>query len=138
MSVALCSLIGYVAWALLLASSIGTWRVTQVLLGEKKSNEFPSGTPHGGERYWRLNRAHLNTVENLPIVAAIVLTGTVLHVDTPMWRMLPAVALAARVVQSTVHISSGSVAAVNLRFTAFLTQLVCFAWMIVEILRVRT
>jgi hypothetical protein len=138
MSVALYSLIGYTAWALILAASVGAWRVTQVLRGEKRSNEFLSGSPHGGDRYWRLNRAHLNTLENLPIVAAIILTGTVLHVDTPMWRTLPAVALGARLVQSTVHVSSNHVLAVNVRFTAFMTQLICFVWMIAEILRTQS
>jgi hypothetical protein len=40
------------------------------------------------------------------------------------------IALSARVVQSIIHVTSGSVLAVNLRFTAFLTQVVCYVWMI--------
>jgi uncharacterized MAPEG superfamily protein len=119
-------LVGFAAWAVLLVLTVGLLRTMDVLGGKKRSNEFPSGVPHGGDRYWRINRAHINTVENLPIFAALVLTGAVTHVASPMFERLPELVLGARVVQSLVHISSGSALAVNLRFTAFLVQLGCF------------
>lgn len=68
----LLCLLAFAGWALFLVLCIAAARVSQVLTGKKKPNEFPSGVPHGGDRYWRLNRAHLNTVENLPIFGAIV------------------------------------------------------------------
>jgi hypothetical protein len=111
---------------------VGAARVVQVLGGNKRANEFPSGVPHGGDRYWRLNRAHMNTVENLPIIGALTLTAALLHVDI---ATAATVALAARVVQSLVHVASGSVVAVNVRFTAFATQLACYVFMIVRLLR---
>jgi uncharacterized MAPEG superfamily protein len=130
MSVALCCLVGWCAWAIALVLAVGLTRVAQVLAGKKRSNEFTSGVPHGGDLYWRLNRAHINTVENLPVFAALTLTAALMHVDV---GTIAAVALGARVVQSLVHISSGSVIAVNVRFTAFATQLACFVVMIVRL-----
>jgi uncharacterized membrane protein YecN with MAPEG domain len=135
MTLPLRCLLGYAAWTMLLILAILAARSLEILSGKKKMNEFPGGVQHGGDMYWRLYRAHANTVENLPLAAVVILTGTMMHVATPMFERLPQIALGARVVQSIVHVSSGSVAAVMVRFTAFATQYVCFAWMIVEILR---
>jgi hypothetical protein len=135
MTIPLYCLVGYAAWTLLLVVLVVSARGVSVFTGKKKMNEFPSGLQHGGDTYWRLYRAHANTVENLPIVTILILVGTTLHVATPIFTRLPEVALGARVVQSLVHIASGSVPAVTVRFTAFATQLVCFGWMILEILR---
>jgi uncharacterized membrane protein YecN with MAPEG domain len=110
-------------------------RGLEILAGRKRFNEFPSGTQHGSDAYWRLSRAHANAVENLPLFAVIVLVGTMLHVATPGFHRLPEVALGARVVQSAAHVTSGAVPAVVLRFSAFAAQYVCFFWMIVEIVR---
>jgi uncharacterized membrane protein YecN with MAPEG domain len=131
----LLALLGYVVWDLALVVCILLARGGVILRGEKKINEFPSGVPHGGDRYWRLNRAHANVVENLPVVGALVLIGTAAHVHTPLYLTAPLVALGARVVQTVAHVSSGSAAAVSVRFTGFAAQLVCFAVMIVEIAR---
>ena len=104
---------GFAAWAALLVTAIGVARVAQVVTGKKRANEFPGGVQHGGDAYWRLNRAHLNAVENLPIFAALVLTARLTHVGV----LLPAeIILVARLVQSLIHISSGRVLAVNVRF----------------------
>jgi uncharacterized MAPEG superfamily protein len=129
----LLSLVGFAAWAIGLVFAIAVVRMVQVLRGAKRANEFPSGTLHGGDAYWRLNRAHVNTVENLPIFGALVITGTLLHVATPAFQTLPVVVLAARITQSLVHLSSGSARAVSVRFTAFLTQLAAFAWMAIDV-----
>jgi uncharacterized MAPEG superfamily protein len=129
-------LLAFAGWTILLVFCVGFTRVAQVLTGKKKSNEFPGGTQHGSDWYWRLNRAHLNAVENLPIFGAIVLTATILHIDRPQLATLAMVVVGARVVQSIAHVASGSVMVVNLRFTAFVTQMVCYVAMIVTILRV--
>jgi hypothetical protein len=131
MTRSLYCLVGFAAWAALLVSSIGVVRWVQVLTGRKRVNEFPGGVQHGGDVYWRLNRAHINTVENLPIFATLILVAQLLHVGV----LLPAeIVLGARVVQSLIHVSSGSPPAVTLRFTAFATQVACFVTMIVKIL----
>lgn len=135
MASSLACLVGFAVWALLLALGVGLSRTALVVLGKKRANEFPSGTQHGGDLYWRLNRAQINTTENLPIFGAIVLAGTWLHVDGWVFTTLPAVVLGGRIVQSLVHISSGSALAVSLRFTAFLVQVACNLWLAVEVLR---
>lgn len=105
--------------------AIGAARVAQILAGNAKPSDFPSGIPHGGDRYWRLNRAHLNCLENLPLFAAVVLTGAVIGADAPMLDRFAVVYLGARVGQSVTHVASGSDLAVQVRFGFFLVQLVC-------------
>lgn len=129
MTTPLMCLLGFAMWAVVLVLGIGAVRVMEVLTRKKKANDFPAGQPHGSPGYWRLNRAHLNTLENLPIFGAVVVVGTLLHVENAMFSQLALVVLGARVVQSLLHISSGSVAIVNARFAAFATQLVCMGWM---------
>lgn len=130
MSTPLLCLLGFATWSILLVLALGAVRVGRVMVGQQAANSFPSGVPHGGDRYWRLNRAHMNSVENLPIFGAIVVVGELAGVSASSFATAAAVVLFARMAQSLIHIASNSNLAVNLRFTAFLTQLACFAWMI--------
>jgi uncharacterized MAPEG superfamily protein len=118
----LAALTLHAAWVLVLVLAIGAWRAGEVMAGQKKVNEFPSGTQHGGDTYWRLNRAHMNTVENLPVFAALVLAGAYLQVQDLAFQVLPSVVLYARIVQTIIHITSGSALAVSLRFVAYVVQ----------------
>ena len=124
----------YAAWAMVLVLSIGSWRAMQVLTGKKKPNEFPSGTQHGTDAYWRLNRAHLNTLENLPIFAAVVVVSHLANLSNPQVDTACIVVIVARVAQSLIHVSSNTSVAVNLRFTAFLTQLGAIGFIIFRLL----
>jgi uncharacterized MAPEG superfamily protein len=123
------ALIAYTLWAILLVLALGTWRMILVIRRKAQATSFTSGTPHGSESYWRINRAHLNTVENLPIFAAVVLSGWVVGQETATFNRLAVIVIAARIVQTLVHISSGSVTAVAFRFLAFAVQLACEIWM---------
>jgi hypothetical protein len=129
------ALIAYALWAIALAITLAIVRTSRVLRGKAKANSFASGAPHGSDAYWRLNRAHLNTLENLPIFAAIVLSGWVVGMESAMFNRLTVIVVFARVAQSAIHISSGSVAAVSLRFTAFAVQLACEIWMAILVLQ---
>lgn len=133
MTTSLWCLIGFVAWTLLLLTSVGLARVAQIVGGRARPSDFPSGVPHGGDRYWRLNRAHLNCVENLPLFAAVVLTGAVVGADAPVLDRLAVAYLVARVAQSSIHVASGSDVAVQLRFGCFMAQLVSLVWMLAVI-----
>ncbi len=128
------ALLAFAAWTLLLGLVVVTSRALLVVTGRKRSTDFPSGQQHGSDPYWRLNRAHANAVENLPIFAAIVLGGAALGVSSPRLATLATVVMIARIAQTSLHVSSGRALIINLRATAFITQLVCFAWMIVETL----
>jgi uncharacterized MAPEG superfamily protein len=134
MTTPLWCLLGFTAWTLLLVTIVGAWRAADVVRGVKRANEFPSGVPHGSDLYWRLNRAHQNCAENLPIFASLVLVATVTHLDAPALSTLSMVVLAARLGQSLTHLSSGSSQAVNVRFTLFVTQLASYAFMLVTMI----
>jgi uncharacterized MAPEG superfamily protein len=112
----------YAFWALLLVLSLGLWRTIQVVRGTHRANEFTAGVPHGADLYWRLNRAHMNTVENLPIFASVVVAGALMGAQHAAVEPLVWGVLALRVAQTTVHLSSGSAQAVVLRATCFFAQ----------------
>ncbi|HTO41600.1 MAG TPA: MAPEG family protein [Rhizomicrobium sp.] len=119
----------YALWAIVLVVMILADRALLLVSGKVQITDFPAGTPHGSDSYWRINRAHVNTVENLPVFAALVLAGWVAGLDSATFNMLAMVTVGARVAQSLVHIASGSALAINLRFSALLVQLVCEVWM---------
>ena len=129
------ALVFYALWAVVLVLMVGGDRVLLVLKGDAKVTSFSPGVPHGSESYWRINRAHMNTVENLPIFAAVVLAGWAIGLEPLMFNRLAVIVVCARVVQSVIHILSGSAPAINLRFLAFGVQLVCIVWMAVMILQ---
>ena len=122
----LFSLIGFVLWGLFLVICVGSWRAGLVLAGKAPPNGFPSGTRHGTDLYWRLNRAHVNTMENLPVFAALVLACEFVGLDPGRAGPMALTVLVARVCQSLFHVSSGRSLAVNFRFTAYLAQLAMF------------
>ena len=120
----LAALALFAVWAMVLVLSIGIWRVGQTITRQKRANDFPGGVQHGSDAYWRLNRAHVNTVENLPIFGALVLSGVVLQVQDLAFQLLPSLVLYARIAQSLIHVASGSIMAVTLRFSAYVVQVV--------------
>jgi len=70
----------------------------------------------------RLARAHANCIEGLPIFGGLLVLALLTNragVSDPLapWLLL------ARVVQSGAHLTSRSVLAVNVRFLAFLVQM---------------
>jgi hypothetical protein len=120
----LAALTLFAAWSLTLVMSIGAWRAVSIFSGRKRAGEFTAGTQHGSDAYWRLNRAHMNTVENLPIFGALVLSGVYLQVQDLAFMVLPSLVLYARIAQSAIHLASGTAMAVTLRFTAYAVQVV--------------
>ena len=133
MTTPLWCLLGFVVWTLLLLAMIGFARVSKVLRGAAQPADFPSGVPHGTDAYWRLNRAHLNCLENLPLFATVVLVATVAGIRSPTLDTLARLYLGARVGQSLAHLSSGGNTAVNVRFTFFLVQVSCLVGFLIVI-----
>ena len=125
MTTPLYALMGFVFWTVFIVLAIGLVRVAQVASGKTAVNGFPSGQPHGSDAYWRMNRAHMNCVENLPLFAAVVLAGHVTGLTAGTFATLSQVYIIARVAQSIIHVASGSAMAVNLRFTCFVVQVGC-------------
>jgi hypothetical protein len=55
--------------------------------------------------------------------------------ESATFNLLAIIVVVARIVQSAIHIASGTVIAVSLRFTALAVQLACEIWMAVLVLR---
>jgi uncharacterized MAPEG superfamily protein len=78
----------------------------------------------------RLARAHANCLEGLPVFGGLLVVAIITGragVTDPLAPWL----MAARVAQTSIHLASLSVMAVNLRFTAFVVQTVIglvWAW----------
>ena len=119
----LAALVLFAVWGILLVIAIGVSRSAQILFQGKKAGDFPSGTPHGGSAYWRLNRAHLNVAENLPFFGVVVVAGLFLQLQDLAFQILPSLILYARVAQSLIHIASGTALAITLRFGCYMVQI---------------
>lgn len=131
----IASLVLFAVWGLLLVISIGTWRLAMAVSGNVPQGGFNPGTPHGGAAYWRLNRAHMNVVENLPFFGAIVLGGMIANVQEPNFQMLASIVLVARIAQTIIHVTSGAQVAILLRFSAYLVQVFSMLGMAVMVLQ---
>lgn len=125
MTIPLYSLLGAGAWTLLLVMGVALWRAPEMLAGRTRISGFPSGVPHGSDRYWRLNRAHLNSLENLPIFAIVVLVGTEVGLVSPWFDRASIAYLLGRIGQSIVHVAANTDLSVSVRFTCFLIQIGC-------------
>lgn len=121
-------------WAILLVAGIGCFRIYCVLSGKKKSSEFPASVQHGPELYWRLNRAHLNTLENLPIFIGLVWGSYEVGVSEIDLLTPCLIILFGRIFQTIFHIAGGNEPFITLRFIGFLTQVLTFIWIFYLIL----
>src|ERR1700743_83055 len=129
------ALVLYALWAIALVLMILLDRIVLVARGHAKPGDFTGGVPHGNPAYWRINRAHMNTVENLPIFAALVLAGYAVGQESHLFNLLAMAVFVARIVQSLLHLACGAPSAVNVRFAALVVQLVLEIWMAVLILQ---
>jgi uncharacterized MAPEG superfamily protein len=129
------ALVLYALWSIALVLMILLDRIVLVVRGHAKPSDFTGGVPHGNPAYWRINRAHVNVVENLPVFAVIVLAGYAVGQESHLFNLLAMAVFVARIVQSFIHIASGASAAVNVRFAAMGVQLVLEIWMAVLILQ---
>jgi uncharacterized MAPEG superfamily protein len=120
-------LLGFAAWTLAtLLFGVGAVRWSLILTGRKQLNEFPADAPHGSPRYRRAMRAHANCVENLPVLAAVVIAANAAGVQSSTLDVLAQIYLAARVAQTVTHVAlEETPAVVGVRFGFFATQLAC-------------
>ncbi len=123
---ALTPLILYAMWAVVLALLLLFARVGAMAGGKRAINSFkPMGDT---EQLDAFSRAHLNSLENLPIFAVVYIAALWTDAAAPIMA-LGWTALGARIVQSLIHISSRSPNAVRLRATMQGVQAVCFIWL---------
>jgi len=127
MTPTLLALTAFIAWALLLLLLMEVLRSRLVVTRAVASNAFVPDNANLSPFMQRLARAHANCVESLPVFGGLMLVAVIAG-RSAVTDPLAWVLLGARIVQSTVHCASLSVAAVNLRFAAFAVQLGIALW----------
>jgi uncharacterized MAPEG superfamily protein len=123
----------FIAWTLFLLVLMELLRSLLVLTGRVPSNGFQPDNANLAPFMQRLARAHANCVESLPVFGGLLLlalaTGHSAVTDPlALWLVL------ARVLQSSIHLASLSVVAVNARFTAFAVQMGIGVYWVVALL----
>lgn len=122
MPVTLQALLGFIAWTLFLLVLMEGIRSWLVLTGAVPANGFSPDNANLSPFMQRLARAHANCLEGLPVFGGLMLLAVVADRAT-VTDPLAWVLLAARVVQSLIHLASTSPVAVTARFTAFGVQM---------------
>ncbi len=123
---ALAPLILYALWAVALQFTLAFSRARAMRRDKRAVNTFK---PFGDtEQLDAVSRAHMNTVENLPVFAVVYLCALWVDAAAPI-AALGWTALGARVLQSLVHVSSRSAQATQLRAALLLLQAACFIWL---------
>jgi len=127
LSIPQLSLLGFALWTVLVPmTAIGVYRWSRILRGLQPIHAFPADASVGADWYRRTMRAHANCLENLPVLAVLVWTITVLGLDTRLLDALAITVLVARVGQSSVHIGwTETQRTVSIRFTCFFVQFAC-------------
>jgi len=122
MSPTLTALTGFVAWSLFLLVLMEIIRSKLVVTRAIPANGFVPDNANLSPFMQRLARAHANCVEGLPIFGGLMVVAT-LSGKSAVTDSLAYLLLGARIVQSLVHLSSVSSAAVIVRFSAFSVQM---------------
>ena len=127
------TLLGFAAWTLLLLmATVGVYRWGNILFAKAAIASFPHDAPEGAGWYQRGTRAHANCIENLPVFGAVVYLISLTGLQGPVVDALCIATLAARIVQSCVHILHVQTNAfVAVRFSFYSVQLVSFLVLIV-------
>lgn len=124
--IAIGSLVAFAIWAVVLSLVLVTRR--SLAMGAKGQREItsfkPIGDPDAGLD--RMSRAHMNTLENLPIFGALVFALVTLEFTNHAIAILCILIVKARIIQSLIHIFSGSPRAITFRFVFFLIQALSF------------
>jgi uncharacterized MAPEG superfamily protein len=131
MTVPIWALLGFATWTvLLLLATVGVYRWSRILTGRVAIRDFRADQIDGDDWYRRAMRAHANCIENLPVFGAIVLALQASGVGGPTVNSVSIAILAARVMQSLVHVcfvQTNTLASV--RFAFFFVQIVGFLWL---------
>ena len=136
-NVSVVVLIGLVAWTLALLILMEGLRTRYILKRAVAANELRPDNANLPPFMQRLARAHANCVESLPFFGMLLIVALLTNqpaVTNPLAPWL----LAARIVQSCVHLASLSVFAVTVRFVAFAVQVAIAVYWIWKLLGMYT
>jgi len=115
-------LVGLTLWTLVLLILMEVLRTRYVVAKVVAANQFRPDNANLSPFMQRLARAHANCVESLPIFGFLLIAALLTN-RAGITNLLAPWLLAARLIQSCVHLISLSVAAVNVRFVAFAVQI---------------
>jgi uncharacterized MAPEG superfamily protein len=125
------ALLGFTAWTLLLVLTVFSWRGIAIVLKGNKADAWTRGQQKADDPglIRRIEHAHANCLENLPLFAVIVLVAAAMNKSavTDHWAMY---VLYARLAQSVTHMIGVSHWLVMLRATFWAVQLALFVVML--------
>jgi hypothetical protein len=127
-------LLAYTAWTLLLVLTYVLYRTGLVFTGKTPANSWTrgAGTWKDPEIITRISHAHMNCVENLPVVAVVILIGQVTN-QSAVTDPLACWLLAARIAQSTVHVIAVNHWMVFIRASFWTVQALIVAYWILKL-----
>ncbi|WP_120511072.1 MAPEG family protein [Photobacterium salinisoli] len=120
----------FISWGLFLVILMEACRCYFLIKGRIRSNEFKPDNSNLPPFMQRLARAHANCIEGFPIFGGLLILALVTG-RTEITDALAPWFLFARLAQSSIHVASLSVVAVNARFATFVVQVgiaVYWAW----------
>ena len=134
---AMTALLGFALWTALLVGAVFLYRGVRVL-GGTAINAWPRGSKPTTDAPFvkRLEDAHANSLENLPLFAVIVLAAAALN-KTALIEPFCAWVLYARVAQSSMHLIATTVPLVLLRATFWGIQIGLFFFMFYKLLALK-
>lgn len=122
MNATLFAILGFLSWTLFLLVLMEVIRSKLVFSGEVPANGFDPDNSNLSPFMQRLARAHANCLEGLALFGGFMILAVVAgksNITDPLAYGL----LAARIIQSTIHLVSTSAPAVTARFVAFAVQM---------------
>ncbi|MBZ9859217.1 MAPEG family protein [Mesorhizobium sp. CA12] len=127
------ALLGFVTWTLLLLVWMEILRTHLVVSGRVPANGFTPDNAGLSPFLQRLARAHANCIEGLPIFGGLM--GVAMMTSrTGITDSLAYWFIAARLIQSAIHLASTSPNAVKARFSAFAVQMAIGLYWAVKLL----
>lgn len=126
------ALLGFTAVTIALVTTVVLYRTALVFTGQRKADSFPRRGYEAPDFIQRLQDAHANCVENLPLVAAIILAAVATG-QTAVTDPLACYLLYARIGQSVVHAIAVNHWMVMLRATLYTVQIGILVWWILKL-----
>ncbi|GLR14210.1 hypothetical protein GCM10007907_30000 [Chitinimonas prasina] len=127
------ALLGYAGWCVLMVLLLINHRALFLLRGERAVNGFTADNKGLGDLAERIVRVHGNCIENLPLVATVLLYAIATG-QTAVTDAAAPLLLGLRVSQSLVHLSGTRAWQVWLRLGCFLGQLAILAMWLLQLL----
>jgi uncharacterized MAPEG superfamily protein len=127
MNETILALSAYIAWTMILLVCIAVYRTTYNKKNQRTSLKFDTNGNDVGDLGARITRAHANCFESFSFIGGTLLLALATG-SAAITNGLAMVVVAARVIQSAIHIASVSNTAISARFVFFLIQVAIVAY----------